>query len=106
MIWCRMSKPFLHGKAFKYAERLALLTDEEVEGFRQLTRKKEERIVKAFGVDTDDPEWLFYTLPEGCLEMIELVTGDRTRALIHDTMRRSAQLFSGPIYATMPGYYL
>lgn len=101
-----MSKPFLTGKALKYAERLALLSDEEAERFSRFTWKKEERIVRAFGVDADDPEWIFYTLPDGCLDLLDLVVGDRQRASIHDTMRRSAKLFSGPIYATMPGYYL
>lgn len=101
-----MSENYYTPNVLKHLNRLSKLSDAEVERFRAFTRRKEERIVQRAGIDTSDPEWIFHSLPNDVLESLELVTGDRTRALIADTMRRSAKMFGGPIYATMKGYYL
>lgn len=58
-----MNNP-LSPRAEKYLERLSLLSEAEVERFRAFTRKKEERIVNRAGIDTSDPEWVLYSLPE------------------------------------------
>ena|SRR5579859_4686070 len=101
-----MNENYYTPKVLKYIDRLSKLSEEEVERFRLFTRRKEERIVQRAGIDTSDPEWILYSLPEDVLLSLEFVTGDRMRALIADTMRRSAKKFGGPIYATMKGYYL
>lgn len=101
-----MNENYYTPKVLKYLDRLSKLSEAEVARFRAFTRRKEERIVQRAGIDTSDPEWIFYSLPDDVLESLEFVTGDRQRALIADTMRRSAKMFGGPVHATMKGYYL
>lgn len=101
-----MNENYYTPNVLKHLNRICKLSDAEVDRFRAFTRHKEERIVQRAVIDTSDPRWIFYSLPDDVLESLEFVTGDRQRALIADTMRRSAKMFGGPIYATMKGYYL
>lgn len=93
-------------RVLKYIERLNKLSDDEIDRFRDFTRRKEERIVKRAGVDVNDPDWIFYSLPKDVLLSLEIVTGDRRRALIAVAVQKASKMFSGPVYSTMKGYYL